>query len=436
MSTNAVASSSKRSAPSTSSTPAKRPRSSKAESVVDDMSDVEQEGDCDGNMDDATRAKALRKEARTIRNRESAQRSRNQRKAHLVFLEQRVNELEAENRALRAGETPPPRASTSSSAEREASPAQSVISLANDLGIPPEIVSSSGGVSLANVAPPPADLETDVKPIIAPPSPVPVPQPTAFGEVTLTHLQSENASLKERIGLLENLVKQVVALANLSGLPTTTPTPVPPPQTVRSASTVSEHQSLDWDALVNPPQNNSLDATLSPPMYPVQPLEPAQPTFDLTPSLPSAPAFPSINTEMNLACHPAAGEEQFNFGTYGHELEAFGNDGKGGGRNGAIAGNVVPFPFDLEQGGNVTAIGSTNNAQAYDRVEMQAETVEVEAEWDEGMRALLEDLEGRGLSGEVKEKEVVQGQIKKEFNGMEEWWYGRNDGMTALGLAM
>ena len=67
---NAVASSSKRPAPPTATssasnaTPAKRPRpsSNKAESVADEMS--EDEGEGDDPLDEATRAKIARKEAR------------------------------------------------------------------------------------------------------------------------------------------------------------------------------------------------------------------------------------------------------------------------------------------------------------------------------------------------------------------------------------
>lgn len=44
-----------------------------------------------------------RKEARAHRNRIAAQNSRDKRKAHFVYLEQRVGELEEENRRLRAG---------------------------------------------------------------------------------------------------------------------------------------------------------------------------------------------------------------------------------------------------------------------------------------------------------------------------------------------
>jgi len=218
----------------------------------------------------------------------------------LAYLEVRVAELEKENRALRSGETPPP----ARSAEREASPAQSVISLANDLGIPPEIVSSSGGVNLATVAPPPADL--DVKPLVAPASPMltHVQATPSIGDNTINSLQTENAALRERVGLLENLVKQVVALSNLGGIPSSQPpaqTTVAPP-----SPALVPPQSFEWDAILNASNADTqsatarLSATLSPPMFPVQPLETA---IDL--SIPSANPALASNIDVNLACHPA-----------------------------------------------------------------------------------------------------------------------------------
>ncbi|ORX34432.1 hypothetical protein BD324DRAFT_635899 [Kockovaella imperatae] len=145
------------------------PKRSRDEESPSDVEDIP--------MDDAARAKQARKDARTIRNRESAQRSRNQRKAHMSYLETRVAELEAENKALR-GST------------REPSPTLTTVSF-------------SDTVNLASVAPPPRDL--DIK-------------PTIEELPTLSSLQAENASLRERIALLENLVKQVVAVSNLGGL--------------------------------------------------------------------------------------------------------------------------------------------------------------------------------------------------------------------------
>ncbi|OCF58952.1 hypothetical protein L486_03449 [Kwoniella mangroviensis CBS 10435] len=292
--TNAVASSSKRPAPSSSSSPsgnkAKKPRPST--STVDEENDDEDDGEeITGDMDDEMKARIARKEARTIRNRESAQRSRNQRKAHLANLERRVIELEAENRALKGDS--PASATTPTSAFREASPAQSVISLANDLGIPTELVNGTG-VKLSNVAPPPADLgindmEEDVKPVINhTPSPVHeiVQQqtvlPMSVENIEINQLKAENAALRERVSLLENLVKQVVAVANFSGLQSSSTSS----QDIKPAvNTIVEQPSIeiispttsnniDWASFISapvvipPPTTAGLDSTLSPPLYP------------------------------------------------------------------------------------------------------------------------------------------------------------------------
>ncbi|KAE8538338.1 hypothetical protein D1P53_005683 [Cryptococcus gattii VGV] len=243
----------------------------------------------ESDMNEEMKAKLARKEARTIRNRESAQRSRNQRKAYLAWLENRVLELETENQALRGApsdaeskvkeesvekvteRTGYSRLRTSSSASksssssvhpfftsaatstltrcsshpnlsysrtgvpsREPSPAHSVLSLATDLGLPTELVSGGAGVRLASVTPPSKgmlsemgvdDDDDDVRGVgsgdrigignllhsrlghIQ-------PSPNSFEEEE-TQLKEENALLRERVGLLENLVRQVVVLSNL-----------------------------------------------------------------------------------------------------------------------------------------------------------------------------------------------------------------------------
>ncbi|WWC59408.1 uncharacterized protein I303_101963 [Kwoniella dejecticola CBS 10117] len=286
---NAVASSSKRPAPS-QSTPspnkaAKRPRASTSSAPNDDAEDHDEEGDAEhegGEEDGDLQAKIARKEARTIRNRESAQRSRNQRKAHLVYLEKRVVELEAENKALKGGETMSisgSPTSPSSYSAREASPAQSVISLANDLGIPSVLVNGTG-VRLSNVAPPPADLEMeDVKPNIqqspVPTSHQPLPQ-TGFAtnSTQLDQLKAENSALRERISLLENLVKQVVAVANFSGLSTAQQEAKPAVHRQQTSEIVSPitGNSMDWSSLLSASgpvaPTAGLESTLSPPYYP------------------------------------------------------------------------------------------------------------------------------------------------------------------------
>lgn len=337
--------------------PAKRARPSD----VSDGYPASSAGDVDGDEEDEGEGghvlgegnseadKAARKEARTIRNRESAQRSRNQRKAHLAHLEQRVAELEAENRRLRgetetesesgstassspsaAGTTAPPPAPAPKTMSREPSPALSVLSLANDLGIPSEIVTSSGsgGVNLASVAPPPRGLEMepgnifnsglgsdsdeDIKPII------PTVAPRAVATLSGDALQRENAALRERIVLLEHLVKQVVAVSNLGGISSASASFVASGSSALAASRPEQHQqtispayepvpptpTLDWDALLVPAP------TMTDHLYPSVP---ANISSTSTSSLPipiptssSAPTPPTQDPAHNtLARHPA-----------------------------------------------------------------------------------------------------------------------------------
>ena len=150
----------------------------------------------------------------------------------MSWLEVRVAELEAENRALK-GDT------------REPSPSLTSI--------------SCNTVNLATVAPPPADL--DVKPVIE------KEEPTLASEPSLTSIQAENAALKERIVLLEDLVKQVVAVSNLAGIDKPT------------------------DTLAVP---SGITQTLSPSFAPVTEIIDTDP-FTLVPDQTS-----------NLTCHPAA----------------------------------------------------------------------------------------------------------------------------------
>src|SRR5260370_2799418 len=65
-----------------------------------------------------------RREARAHRNRIAAQHSRDKRKAQFSALEARISELEAENRALRAGTTHPPRMNADSPEQRAADAAR------------------------------------------------------------------------------------------------------------------------------------------------------------------------------------------------------------------------------------------------------------------------------------------------------------------------
>nr|KIR83230.1 hypothetical protein I308_06429 [Cryptococcus tetragattii IND107] len=245
----------------------------------------------ESDISEEMKAKLARKEARTIRNRESAQRSRNQRKAHLAWLENRVLKLETENQALRgepsdaeskvkeeSAEKVTERSGystlrTSSSASksssssvqpffmpsttstltrcsshpnlsysrtgvhsREPSPAHSVFSLATDLGLPTELVSGGAGVRLASVTPPSKGMlsemgvdgdDDDDDRGVGSGDRIGIgdllhsrlghiqPSPSSFEEEE-AQLKEENARLRERVSLLENLVKQVVVLSNLN----------------------------------------------------------------------------------------------------------------------------------------------------------------------------------------------------------------------------
>ncbi|EKD02045.1 hypothetical protein A1Q2_03745 [Trichosporon asahii var. asahii CBS 8904] len=273
--TNAVASSSSTSKRPAGAAPAGSPAAKRANTAkkpeTDEASTPAPEGEHDDNngeakqpeeeMDEEARAKAARREARTIRNRESAQRSRNQRKAHLAWLEARVVELEAENRALRTGSAPSSPAKT-----RESSPANSVLSLASDLGIPPEIVTAGGGVNLATVAPPPAHVLEDIKPSIDPTAPpampeFPTPDLAAQSAPLPGHEQdvrAENAHLRWRVGMLENIVKQAATFFSSYNQLAGQPAPVAP------------------NGLVGTPISSpapGMDATLSPPLFPAHPRE-------------------------------------------------------------------------------------------------------------------------------------------------------------------
>lgn len=296
----------KRPTPSRSYAPNKLQRRATLPAAARAIKEVSELSEEDDDVDDEMKAKLARKEARTIRNRESAQRSRNQRKAHLAWLESRVLELEAENQALRAG---PPNAkpkakkestenvteisgpstlrtssSTSVSASespspsvhpnpisaavstwtkrsfhpntsysctrthsREPSPAQSVFSLATDLGLPTELVNGGAGVRLASVTPPSKEMlsemgvdDDDDDREATHGDRIGVgnffhthlghiqPSSNSFDEEE-ARLKEENAHLRERVGLLENLVKQVVILFDLNPNSTSLRIPVSMP---------------------------------------------------------------------------------------------------------------------------------------------------------------------------------------------------------------
>lgn len=322
------ASSSKRPAAASTSTPAaKRARSSAPSEAPDNHHDEEDEElkevDTE-NMTEEELAKKARREARvspsiqasaedqtrshlqTIRNRESAQRSRNQRKAHLAWLEARVVELEAENRALRSGSAP-----STPSKTRESSPANSVLSLASDLGIPPEIVSAGGGVSLATVAPPSADVLVDIKPVVeAPATPTPAQPPqaqimTPMPPSNPADMHVENAALRWRVSMLENIVKQAANF--FSSYPTGTAGPMPAGMFPHPPF-ASPHQQQPTPGM---------ELTLSPPLYPSDVREVASPlhlqtqldTHHLNHNQSSASAEVGsfyVDLSTPLARHPAA----------------------------------------------------------------------------------------------------------------------------------
>ncbi|WRT64895.1 uncharacterized protein IL334_001834 [Kwoniella shivajii] len=447
---NAVASSSKRPLPSSSKRPlpsspspaqankAKRPRPST--STQDDDEDEEEDNTVYDNVDDELKAKIARKEARTIRNRESAQRSRNQRKAHLAYLEQRVVELENENRVLKGDSQSPSKSQSpstpcsfiSTTNGREASPAQSVISLANDLGIPSELVNGTGGVKLSNVAPPPRDLELeDVKPIIDhSPSPVSKPNETDqhIGSDDLMNpevnkLKSENAALRERISLLENLVKQVVAVANFSGLSGSDqqdqkPIIVEQPE----ISPIQTNNSMiDWSSFISAPVNippptseitTGLEATLSPPFYPATLTNVSEPIIEHN-SIPNLSS--SVESNLNpVTRHPAEvatlscvfkqqekalqrfyfqfqpqSQNQFQFNSFN---------------------NMFNNQNELQWG--------ESNANGNNSYTATTTTSSMENNWDEAMKNLIEDIEGRNGRDEIENNQSVL--------GME--WYGNANG--------
>lgn len=301
-----AASSSKRPASASAPNPtAKRARSAH----VDDLEEDEELNEVDpaehSNLTEEEAAKKARREARTIRNRESAQRSRNQRKAHLAWLESRVVQLEAENRALRTGSTPSTPCKT-----RESSPAHSVLSLASDLGIPSEIVTAGCGVSLATVLPPPADALTDMKPnveALAPATPTPappqdlMPSPMTMAPNNPAELYAQNEQLRWRVNMLENIVRQAANI--FSSCPTganTNPAAFLPPF-----------------VLPQTPSHPGMEATLSPPLYPSEPHQVASPLhlqaqLDAThpnhnQAVASGDAGPSfVDMSNSLARHPAA----------------------------------------------------------------------------------------------------------------------------------
>jgi len=202
---------------------------------------------------------------KTIRNRESAQRSRNQRKVHLSYLEVRVAELEAENASLK---TDTPLSDTASK-----TPLKFDLPLDSAANLPANCLS-------------PLDNRVEDVP----------PQP--FPDGTIATLLAENAGLKERVGILENLVKQAFALSNLSN--PSTITTIDPSSTSFSYST---DQPIDWNALFAQPPPTATSISTNTAYEPYSGLE-----TTLFPSFaPNPPIVLSLQDEpFNLARHPAA----------------------------------------------------------------------------------------------------------------------------------
>lgn len=169
---------------------------------------------------------------------------------------------------------------------RESSPANSVLSLASDLGIPPEIVTAGGGVNLATVAPPPAHVLEDIKPSIDPTAPpaipeFPTPDLSAQSAPLPGHEQdvrAENAHLRWRVGMLENIVKQAATFFSSYNQLAGQAAPVAP------------------NGIVGTPISSpapGMDATLSPPLFPAQPREAVKSPLRLQSQLVNA-AHPNV----------------------------------------------------------------------------------------------------------------------------------------------
>ncbi|KAH9993567.1 hypothetical protein BJV77DRAFT_1067158 [Russula vinacea] len=134
-----------------------------------------------------------RKEARASRNRIAAQNSRDKRKAQFTALEARISELEAENRALRAGATHTPRMNHNSSEQRAADAAREaenrslrerVRTLENAWEAIIQTLQTHGtSAGLPTVLPPPPSMQSSAaspSPSASTSSPSPEPSTTTF----------------------------------------------------------------------------------------------------------------------------------------------------------------------------------------------------------------------------------------------------------------
>ena len=129
----------------------------------------------------------------TIRNRESAQRSRNQRKVHLVSLEERVIALEARNAVLEQENTLLRSTSTTSTTPSSPAPASS-------FALSPI---SATHVALADVAPPPNHLGIGLAPS------------TQFNRVAAP---LEIDILRDRVTQLEAMLQAVIPLISITSV--------------------------------------------------------------------------------------------------------------------------------------------------------------------------------------------------------------------------
>jgi len=264
-----------------------------------------QESETIEDLDESALAKKARKDARVMRNRESAQRSRNQRKNEMVSLQTRVRELEEENRRLR-DQTPhlSSSPSTSTSSLRQATPEQRVLSLADNLGIPPSMVSA--GVNLSSVAPRHAETEL----------PVLKEEPTIHQLVPSSEIDRlilENRALSERIQTLELLVKQVVAMSNFSTVNVSIPTTTTQQTLAPLPEQTTKNDTFDFSSFVNP----TVDETSS---------------LSMNHQSLTTPSWSSADTNSNhpIACHSAAGEgDRFEFASKLDYQGAFKSSGQG-----------------------------------------------------------------------------------------------------------
>ncbi|KAI9635386.1 uncharacterized protein MKK02DRAFT_44074 [Dioszegia hungarica] len=384
-----IATSSKRALPSSSSTPsAKRPRPSTS-SAESSHHDEEMDEDDVGPIDETLKEKLARKDARTIRNRESAQRSRNQRKAHLAWLEVRVVELEEENRRLRSG---PSGSTTLASNTPKSAVGQVAVSAPSPLAEgSPSLFSldlgssgpSLGGINLAAVAPPPPGVKLEECPV-----------------TSADALQIEVASLRARNSHLEGLVKHMMALSNL-GAGIAEPVSVAPPP-LPSAMDIPP---LDWDSIFIPQPTDSIapvnSSTFSQPSSLISPtlytLSTPQTTIDTTQQ--SSPDL--------LACHPAAVATP-PVQTEGSLQRARTDSGLILGMSAAVhrggfRGMDTFFSF---AGPNQGMAEWTNQEGSGEVRPAENEWSRAELEWDEGMIRLLADLEGEagGVQGETVER--------------------------------